>query len=242
MRPVPRPKNQWDSFRYAIEGIVHVFRTQKHMRAHFLIVVLVLLLGMFCRFTEVKMVALLIVMSTVLVAEMFNTAVETTVDMITQSYHPLAKLAKDIAAGAVLMTAITAAIVGAVLFIGSVKMRPLSHIIGRDPDPVYLWVPITLTVLLLVIVLITKVMGGKGSILSGGIVSGHSAVAFIIAVTLIYRSGLDPLTIGLAVLLAFLVGQARVEGKVHTLQEVIIGGLLGICFSTCIYYFRIGNP
>ncbi len=242
MRPVPRPKNQWDSFRYAIEGIVHVFRTQKHMRAHFLIVAFVLLLGMFCRFTAVAMVELLLVMSSVLVAEMFNTAVETCVDMITQSYHPLAKLAKDIAAGAVLMTAIVAAVVGAVLFIGSIKLFPLKTIIMRDRNPIELWVPITLVVLLLVVVMIAKIMGGKGSILSGGVVSGHAAVAFIIAGTISYRVGHDPVVTILALVLAFLVGQARVEGKVHTLKEVFIGGLLGICFTTGVYYFRIGHP
>ena len=220
MRPVPRPKNQWDSFRYAIEGIVHVFRTQKHMRAHFLIVAFVLLLGMFCRFTAVAMVELLLVMS----------------------YHPLAKLAKDIAAGAVLMTAIVAAVVGAVLFIGSIKLFPLKTIIMRDRNPIELWVPITLVVLLLVVVMIAKIMGGKGSILSGGVVSGHAAVAFIIAGTISYRVGHDPVVTILALVLAFLVGQARVEGKVHTLKEVFIGGLLGICFTTGVYYFRIGHP
>ncbi len=242
MRPVPRPKNQLDSFRYAIEGIVHVFRTQKHMRAHFLIVVFVLLLGMFCRFTAVKMVELLLVMSAVLVTEMINTAVETCVDMITQSYHPLAKLAKDIAAGAVLMTAMVAAVVGAILFFGSIQLWPLSHIVTRDHKPIELWLPITLVVLLLVVVMIVKVMGGKGTILSGGIVSGHSAIAFILAATISYRVGLEPVATMLALLLALLVGQARVEGKVHTLKEVFLGGLLGICVTTGVYYFRNGVP
>jgi diacylglycerol kinase (ATP) len=242
MPPVPRPKNQWDSFRFAIEGIVHVFRTQRHMRAHFMIVILILLLGMFCRFSAVQMVELLLVMSSVLVAEMINTAVETCVDMITQSYHPLAKLAKDIAAGAVLMTAIVAAVVGAILFIGNAKLYPLRHIISSDTKPIELWLPITLFVLLMVVVMVVKMIGGKGSILSGGIVSGHAAVAFIIAVTISYRVAHDPVVTALAVLLAVLVGQARVEGKVHTLKEVIIGGLLGICFTTGVYYFRIGHP
>src|SRR5579862_3295056 len=102
MRPVPRPKNPWESFRYAIEGIVHVYRTQRHMRIHFGIVVLVLLLGMLCRFDATQMSLLIVVSACVLVAEMVNTAVESVVDMVTQSYHPLAKLSKDIAAGAVL--------------------------------------------------------------------------------------------------------------------------------------------
>ena len=242
MRPVPRPKNHWDSFRYAIEGVVHVFRTQRHMRFHFLIVVLVLLLGMFCRFSAEQMVLLLFVTTLVVVTEMLNTAVETVVDMVTQSYHPLAKLAKDIAAGAVLIAAINAAVVGIILFFGSGKINPLHPIVGHDTAPLVLWIPVTLAVLILVLVMIAKVVGGKGSILSGGAVSGHAAVAFLLAITIIYRSGLDPLTAGLAVLLAVLVGQARVEGKIYTLQEVVIGGLLGICLTMGIYYFRIGGP
>jgi diacylglycerol kinase (ATP) len=242
MRQVPRPKNQWDSFRYAIEGIVHVFRTQKHMRAHFFIVALVLLLGMFCRLSPLQMAALLLVMSSVLVAEMINTAVETCVDMITQSYHPLAKLAKDIAAGAVLMTAIVAAVVGVILFYGKLHLTPLKLIVSRDRSPIEIWVSVCLIVLLLVLVMIAKVIGGKGSILSGGVVSGHAVVAFFLAITLSYRVGWEPVTTILALLLAVLVGQARVEGKVHTLKEVLIGGLLGICVTTGVYYFRIGVP
>ena len=118
MRPIPRPKNHYDSFRYAIEGIVHVVRTQRHMRFHIIIVVLVLLLGLLCRFTPLQLVALMAVSTAVIVCEMVNTAVETVVDMITLSYHPLAKLSKDIAAGAVLVSAINAAVVAAILFVG----------------------------------------------------------------------------------------------------------------------------
>jgi diacylglycerol kinase (ATP) len=239
MRPVPRPKNSWESFRYAIEGILHVYRTQRHMRIHFSIVVLVLLLGMLCRFDATQMSLLIVVSAGVLVAEMINTAVESVVDMVTQSYHPLAKLSKDIAAGGVLIASISAAMVGFVLFFGSKKIVPLHVAIDNDPAP--LMILITLLVVVMVIVMISKVMGGKGSILSGGIVSGHAAVSFLLAVTIIYRSKLDYLSAILALLLAILVAQSRVEGKIHTLQEVIIGGLLGICLTTGIYYFAIGN-
>lgn len=207
------------------------------MRIHFSIVVLVLLMGALCRFDSTQMSLLVVVSAMVLMAEMFNTAVESVVDMVTQSYHPLAKLAKDIAAGAVLIAAVCAALVGFALFFGSKRIVPLHLAIDRNPAP--LLVLITLVVLVMVIVLISKVLGGKGSILSGGIVSGHSAVSFLLAVTIIYRTGLDYLTLVLAVLLALLVAQSRVEGKIHTLQEVIIGGLLGICLTTSVYFFAI---
>jgi len=182
------------------------------------------------------MALLFICVAGVLAAEMFNTAVESVVDMVTQAYHPLAKLAKDIAAGAVLITSINAAIVGSILIFGKIKVAHLSLRIDRDPQPMV--VMLTVVVLVLIIVLISKVLGGKGSILSGGVVSGHSAVSFFLASTLIYRAT-DYFTGILALLLAFLVAQSRVEGKIHTLQEVIIGGLLGVLFTSGVYFFHV---
>jgi diacylglycerol kinase (ATP) len=241
MRPLVRPKNHIDSFRYAVEGIAHVFRTQKHMRFHMIIVVLVLVLGLLCRFDPLELAVLGVICCSVIVAEMLNTAVETVVDMITQSYHPLAKLAKDIAAGAVLVTAITAASVGMILFVSKFAA-------AHDEQPVHLsgtyaYLPTALIIVIVLVVAITliaKVLGGKGTMLQGGIISGHAAVAFALAVSIVKRAGMDALTIVLVILLALMVAQSRVEGKIHSLQEVIIGGLLGICMTAGVYYFRIG--
>jgi diacylglycerol kinase (ATP) len=97
-------------------------------------------------------------------------------------------------------------------------------------------------VLLFMVVLIVKVMGGKGTIMSGGIVSGHAAIAFFLVVTLIYRSSADPLSILMGAVLAILVVQSRIEGKIHTMQEVVLGGLLGVCLPAAVYYFSIGGP
>ena len=236
MPQTPRPKNHLDSFRYAVEGIVHAFRTQKHMRFHFFTVVLVLSIGLLLRLGRVEMAILFIVVSGVLVAEMMNTAIESVVDMITQAYHPLAKLAKDIAAGAVLIASITAAVVGGILFFGSNRLATLHLRVEHDPQP--MTVILTVCVLILIVVMISKVLGGRGSILAGGIVSGHSALSFFLASTLIYRA-MDYFTGILALLLAFLVAQSRVEGKIHTVQEVVIGGLLGVLLTTGVYFFHI---
>jgi diacylglycerol kinase (ATP) len=236
MRQVPRPKNHIDSFRYAVEGIVHVFRTQRHMRFHFFTVVSVLALGLLYRLSRVEMTILFLVCSGVLITEMLNTAVESVVDMVTQAYHPLAKLAKDIAAGAVLIAAITAAIVGVILFFGDTQVRRLRIEATAHPQPIT--VLVTVVLLVLIIVMISKVLGGKGSILSGGVVSGHSALSFCIASTIMYRA-MDKFTAVLALVLAFLVAQSRVEGKIHTLQEVVLGGLLGLLFSSGLYYYYV---
>jgi diacylglycerol kinase (ATP) len=236
MRHVPRPKNHLDSFRYAVEGIVHVFRTQRHMRFHFFIVVLVLLLGLLFRLSRTDMAVLFVVSSGVLVAEMFNTAIENVVDLITQAYHPVAKIVKDIAAGAVLINSIAAVIVGIILFLGDHRIARLRLTVDRDPQP--LRVMLVVVVLVLLFVFLSKILGGKGSILSGGIVSGHSALSFFLASTLIYRA-FDWLTTVLALALAFLVAQSRVEGKIHTMQEVVLGGLVGVVFTCFLYFWHI---
>ncbi len=206
------------------------------MRFHFFTVVLVLSIGLLLRLSRVEMAILFIVVSGVLVTEMINTAIESVVDMVTQAYHPLAKLAKDIAAGAVLIASITAAVVGGILFFGSNTLATLHPRVDHDKQSVT--VILTVIVLVLIITMISKVMGGKGSILSGGVVSGHAALSFFLACTLIYRA-MDYLTGILALMLACLVAQSRVEGKIHTLQEVIIGGLLGILFTSGVYFFHI---
>jgi diacylglycerol kinase (ATP) len=233
MRQPPKPKNHIDSFRYAVEGIVHVFRTQRHMRFHFVAVVLVLIMGLQFRLSRTDMAILLLVMSGVLIAEMVNTAIESVVDMVTQAYHPLAKLAKDIAAGAVFISALTAVLVGIIIFFGDEKFARLRIAIDKNPQP--LTVIFVVVLLLMIVVLISKVIGGKGTILSGGVVSGHSALSFCLAATIIYRA-VDWLTASLALVLAFLVAQSRVEGKIHTIQEVVIGGILGLVVTSTVYF------
>jgi len=177
----------------------------------------------------------------VLVTEMVNTAVESVVDMVTQAYHPLAKLAKDIAAGAVLISAMAAAVVGAILFISQFeKIPPKLHLAGADNYDALLSTSIVLGVLLLLVTAIVKMVGGKGSILQGGIVSGHSVVAFMLASLAVRLSGgFNKLSI-IALLLAAMVAQCRVEGKMHSVREVVVGGLLGIVVTAGVYFLKIG--
>lgn len=226
-----RPKNPLDSFRHAVEGVAHTFRTQRHMRIHFVTVVLVLGAGLLYRLPRTEMLVLLFTVSLVLVTEMFNTAVEAVVDMITQSYHPAAKFAKDIAAGAVLIAAINAVVVGLILFFGSGQPQEVRNRLRQPPD---LYVFITALLLLLILVLLAKIIGRRGTLLYGGIVSGHSAIAFFLATTIIFIAD-NVFAAVLAVLLALLVAQSRVEARVHTLQEVVIGAVLALFLTAGIY-------
>lgn len=100
------------AFRYAFEGILHVFRTQPHAWAHAAVSISVIGLGLWLGLGRMEWAILIAMMAVVWAAEFVNTAVEATIDLITSEYHPLAKIAKDVAAGGVLVSAILAVIVG----------------------------------------------------------------------------------------------------------------------------------
>lgn len=227
-------KNPLDSFRYAVEGIIYTFRTQKHMRFHFFSVVLVLLVGLLFRLDKTEMVILLFTVSMVLVTEMFNTAVEAIVDLITDTYHPLAKLAKDIAAGAVLVTTVNAIVVGFLLFLTEQHLDEIRlSLAEHKPEP--LVTLIVGTVLLLLIIILGKVFGRKGALLHGGVISGHSALGFFMATTIIFLSN-NLLMAILALSMAVLIAQSRVEGRIHTMQEVLLGALIAVLLAGAIYW------
>src|ERR1051326_473491 len=116
-------------------GVVYTFKTQRHMRFHLYVVLVVLLLGMFVNLGLREMLVLLFTISLVIIAEMFNSAIEATVDLVSPNYSPLAKFAKDIAAGAVLITTIIALVVGGLLILGesrweSIKVNLTSESLG----------------------------------------------------------------------------------------------------------------
>jgi diacylglycerol kinase (ATP) len=229
-----RTKNAVDSFRYALDGILHGFRAQRHMRFHFIVAVLALLAGVIYGLTRAELLVLLFSIALVLIAEMFNTAVEAVVDLVTQSYHPLAKHAKDVAAGAVLVAALNAIVVGLILFFDVDRIEQL-FLHQRAQEPGMIQTIVITMVMLLVLLVIWKVLGGKGTFLHGGVVSGHSAVGFCIC-TIILLLSPNPFVAFLAILMALIIAQSRVEAGVHTLQEVIIGALLGIVLPVVLFW------
>ncbi|HKU57998.1 MAG TPA: diacylglycerol kinase, partial [Gaiellaceae bacterium] len=112
-----------DSFNYAFEGIIHVLRTQRNLRIHFLVAAIVIVVAVLENVTKLELIALLISVTFVLIAEMLNTAVEAAIDIATTSFDPMAKLAKDIAAGAVLIASVNAVAVGYLVFSNKVANR-----------------------------------------------------------------------------------------------------------------------
>jgi diacylglycerol kinase (ATP) len=238
MRPPIRAKSNIESFKYALEGILDVFRTQKHMRFHFITVVVVLLAALLMNLPKRDLLIILFTVSLVIMAEMFNTAIEAVVDMVTQSYHPLAKFAKDAAAGAVLVATATSVLIGFMLIVpDSSSLTGGSGFLSgvRPEDAGSTWKAIFTGIVLLVLVTIFKVLGSRGKLLKGGVVSGHTALGFFLAATILLISR-DTITAVLALMMALLIAQSRVEAKIHSLQEVITGALVAILLTSVVYW------
>lgn len=229
-----KSKSLIESFNNAVNGIIYALRSERNLKVHFALAIIVIVISLFFDFSRTEFLTLCFTITFVLMAEMFNTAVERVVDLITEDYHPLARLAKDIAAGGVLISAINALIVGYLLFFD--RLAPISHlVIFKIRNS-----PIHRTFIALVLVIILTVLGkakfyrGKGTPFQGGIVSGHSALAFCIA-TIITIIANNILISSLVLTLAILVAESRVEGKIHSTFEVVVGALLGIIVGVLIF-------
>jgi diacylglycerol kinase len=105
------------SFGYAFHGLWYTVRTQRNARVHAVAALLVIIMGFLLHISTLEFAILFVVIGAVFVAEMFNTVMEICVDLASPGYHPLAGIAKDVAAGAVLFNAIIAVIVGLCIFL-----------------------------------------------------------------------------------------------------------------------------
>ena len=105
-----------ESFIYAISGIAYSLKTQRNMRIHFVMAGIVMLFGLLFRLSPLEMALVFFTISFVIICEMINTSIEATIDLFTKEYHPLAKIGKNVAAGAVLIAALNAIIVGYLIF------------------------------------------------------------------------------------------------------------------------------
>jgi len=104
------------SFKFAAEGIAHGFRTQRNMRVELGVAVVVVFAGILFRIAAVEWAVIFVCIGLVLSAELINTVIELAVDLLVQHYHPMAKVAKDAGAGAVLIAALTSVAVGIAIF------------------------------------------------------------------------------------------------------------------------------
>jgi diacylglycerol kinase (ATP) len=225
-----------ESFNFAFEGIIHVLRTQRNMRIHFAVAAAVLVAAIATGVDRMELIALLLAIAFVLITEMVNTAIEASIDVATTSFDPLAKLAKDIAAGAVLISTVNAVAVGYLVFSDQFADRS-SRLIDRLRDAPAERTLIAL-VLTIIVVISFKAYTGRGTPLRGGLPSGHAAIAFggWMAVTAILGDSQHWFLISsLTFIMALLVAQTRIEAGIHSFTEVAFGGLLGALVALVVF-------
>ena len=115
-------KNIINSFKYAFQGILVSLKTEKNMKIHMIIMLLVMIAGMIFKISKIEWMICILLFVIVIAGELLNTSIETIVDMIMPEKNEKAKIAKDVAAGAVLVLAIGAVIIGFIIFIPKIYL------------------------------------------------------------------------------------------------------------------------
>ena len=225
-----RDKRLVDSFNFAIEGLISSLKNEKHMKVHILAAIIIVILAIIINASKVEILIISLSVSFVLITELINTAVEAIVDLVSPERHPLAKLAKDVAAGAVLVAAINALCVGYLLFYDKLLdifdgANKLHIIAGRKGN-------------ISILVIVLKTFFRKGTPLEGGMPSGHSAIAFAAFGILVFMTS-DVRILVLGFFMAALVAQSRVKSGIHSIREVLLGGLLGFSVAFVILFIMM---
>ncbi len=238
-RPKKGQQGMGRSFEHAYRGMISAVRTQRNMRFHIVAAMLVLVASLLVGVSKLELAILILTILIVFVTEMFNTAMEFVVDMVTSEYHPLAKLAKDVSAGAVLASSVGAILVGYLILadnLGPLSLETLESI-RRWPGHLTL-VSLGLVVL---IVLFVKAVTRSPNAFAGGMPSGHAAVALAawVAVSFMAVDGGAGRYTGLVsvitLLIALLVCQSRVESGIHSVYQVAMGAVIGVLVATAAF-------
>ncbi len=228
----PKKSKTVQSFKNAVEGVVYCIKTQRNMRIHLLAALLVILGSLFLPLTRLDICILFIIITVVIVCEMVNTAIEKMVDLYSEKYHPVAKIAKDVSAGAVLISALSSIFIGYLVFV-----RKFPPYIRRVIDSIKQFSMykafISVAIVLILIVALKYYLNSK-KIVQGGMPSGHAAIAFSL-VTIVLMSTDNIYICILALALGMLVLQSRVEAGIHSIAEVSVGAVLGALITYSIF-------
>ena len=231
----PKNKNFLDAWKNAINGIIYATTTQGNIKKQLIIAVLVVIISLFFELTKAEFLIFMFTIILIIFAEMVNTAIETVVDLYTDLYHPKAKIAKDVAAGGVVITAINAVIVAYFLFFDKISNIGLQFVRNIATSPVHLAFAAVIIVIIGILSLIAMATTNKRKLLNKKFMpSGHAALSFA-ANTIIWLTTDNIVILTLSLVMAILVSESRVESKTHRLSEVIFSSCVGIITVLVIY-------
>lgn len=235
--------NFFEAWGNATNGIIYSATTQRNIRIQLVLAVIVMVLSLFYGLNTAEFLCLLFAVFLVIFAELINTAIETVVDLFVDVYHPKAKISKDVAAGAVVLAACNALVVGYFIFFKEENLKAIIDSIFNNmvKSPMHL----AFVAIMLVVIAVISMKAGcskkteRGELVKEGFVpSGQSAIAFAV-LTAIWLNSKDIVTFTLALILSILVVENRVGSNARTKAEIVFGACMGVLIVLLIYGLTI---
>ncbi len=240
--------NFLDAWKNAIDGIIYATTTQRNVKIQLIIAVLVVIISLFFDLSRAEFLCFLFTIILILFAEMCNTAIETVVDLYVDVYHPKAKIAKDVAAGGVVITAINAVIVAYFLFFDKISDIGLNFIKNVATSPIHLAFAAIVIIVIAIVALIAIARTNKHKGLNHKFMpSGFTTLAFatntiiwLMVDNITSNEAVSIVILTLSLVLSILVAASRVEAKAHKVSEVVFSACVGIIMILIIYGIALG--
>lgn len=229
-----------DAWKNAFNGIIYATTTQSNIKRQLIIAVVVVIISLFFNLNRAEFLCFLFTIVLILFAEMVNTAIETVVDLYVDVYHPKAKIAKDVAAGGVVITTINAIIVAYFLFFDKITDIGLTFIHNVTNSPSHLAFSIIIITIIAILALIAYAKTNKHKGFNEKFVpSGHATIAFA-ANTLIWLLTDNFVILILSLVMAILLAESRIAAKEHKLSEVVFSACFGTIMVLILYGISMG--
>ncbi len=225
-----------DAWKNAFNGIIYATTTQGNIKKQLIIAVVVVIVSLFFNLNRAEFLCFLFTIVLILFAEMVNTAIETVVDLYVDVYHPKAKIAKDVAAGGVVITTINALIVAYFLFFDKIADIGLAFIENITNTPSHLAFSVMIIVIIAVLALIAYAKTNKHKGLNAKFVpSGHATIGFA-ANAIIWLLTDNFIVLILSLIMSILLAESRCAAKEHKLSEIIFSA----CFANAMVLILYG--
>lgn len=221
-----------DAFKHAASGILSAVQGERNIRAQFALIIIALILGIVFKLSKTDIVLVVLAMFFIVFAEMINTAIEAVVDLHTDQFHPKAKIAKDVAAGAVVLSVLNSIVIAYFVFFDKVATFGLKYLVSwSTANPTMYFTMLIIVTLILIVVL--KLLSKKISN-NKFVPSGQAMVATSIFMA-IWSQTKNTIVITAALIFVMLVCLNRISNEKRTVWEVTAGGILGIIIAILVY-------
>lgn len=223
-----------ESLNATFEIMVELIKSERSLQVQFSISLLLLLLSLVFNFSRIDTMILTIIITVNIAVQLVVVSIKKIVDRVYANNEKMADIIKTMVSGSTFVMICGSIFIGYLLFFNNLAFNPyatIDKIRGRETHLVFLSLAVSI-----IVAVFLKTKTNTGRPFQGGYASGHSAIAFSIAtvITIINEKILTGL---LAYMLAFLVAESRVENKIHTIRETVVGGILGTVVT--IFMFKI---